>query len=65
LQRQKDIELDRDFRKQHEKYKNTIPDDIGKSGFNELVYWSQNAQTPEQIADMVKKFNKCPSPKAV
>jgi hypothetical protein len=34
LQRQKDIELNKDFRKQSEKYKNTIPDDIGKAGFN-------------------------------
>lgn len=30
-----------------------------------MVYWSQNAQTPEQIADMIKKFNDCQIAKVI
>jgi len=29
---------------------------VGKGGFDEVVYWSEFAKTPEQIVDLVKVF---------
>ena len=43
--RQKEIELGKDFVKLKQTIK-FIPEDVGKGGFDEVVYWSQNATTP-------------------
>ena len=62
--RQREIELGKDFRKLKEQAK-FIPEDVGKGGFDEVVYWSQNAQTPEQIFELIRVFNRVEIPDEV
>lgn len=42
------MELNKDYRKIKEE-SGFIPEEIGKGGFDEVVYWSQNAKSLEQI----------------
>lgn len=62
--RQKEIELGKDFRKIREESK-FIPEDVGRGGFDEVVYWSDNARSPDQILSMLKVFNRVEVPEVV
>lgn len=42
-----------------------IPEDLGKGGIEEVLYWSQNVSTPEQIRTIVAVFNKVAGQTAV
>ncbi len=62
--RQKEMELNKDYRKIRQQ-SIVIPKDVGKGGFDEVVYWSEFAKTPEQIVDLVKVFNRTPVPEEI
>jgi hypothetical protein len=36
----------------------SIPEDLGKGGLEEVIYWSQSAITPDQITQVVLAFNR-------
>lgn len=58
------MDMNKDFRKMKLESR-IIPEDVGKGGFDEIVYWSQGAKTPEQIVDLVRAFNRVPYPKKI
>lgn len=55
------MELNKDYRKIRQESQ-FIPQDIGKGGFDEVVYWSEFAKTPEQVLELVKVFNRFSMP---
>lgn len=65
FERRKEIDTGLDFSKLREMNTTYIPEDLGKGGIEEVLYWSQNVSTPEQIRTIVTVFNQVASQASV
>lgn len=49
FERRREIDTSFDFAKLRSLQSSFLPEDLGKGGLAEVIYWSQNISTPEQV----------------
>jgi len=49
FERRREIDTSFDFAKLRNQHSAFLPEDLGKGGLTEVIYWSQNISTPEQV----------------